>query len=108
MTCGLVPLTFSGPPGPFGVEMLTPCSRMHRAKLTSCCSLFCELLALALEPEPPHAASARLASAHEAISGTVLIGKCMALLSRRRSRRRKIDAHITPDAAESSLRAGEE
>src|SRR5262249_58350749 len=95
------------PPGPFGVEMLTPCSRMHLVKLRICCSVPCEALGLALEPEPPHAASTRLASAH-GTSRTGLVGKDIGLLSPRRWRRWNVDGHIQTDAAESSLREGDE
>src|SRR6516165_11689978 len=108
MTCGLVPVTLIGPPrGPFGVEMLTPCSRMHRVKLRVCCSLSVLVLAFGLEPEPPHATSTRLASAH-GTSRTGLVEKDIGLLSPRRWRRWKVDAHIQTDAAESSLREVDE
>src|SRR6516162_10486519 len=108
MTCGLVPVTLIGPPrGPFGVEMLTPCSRMHRVKLRICCSLFVLELAFGLEPEPPHAASAKLASTH-GTSRKGLVGRDIGLLSPRRWHRLKVDAHIETDAAESSLRKVDE
>src|SRR5262249_55014031 len=80
---------------------------MHLVKLRISRSSSVLALAFVVEPEPPHAASARLASAH-GTSRTGWVGKDIGLLSPRRWRRSKVDAHINTRAAESSLRGVDE